>query len=71
MKESEKATCVACQGSGKCSKCGGAGNVVQNMPTPIAVVGGEVRGKGQSSRMCNTCYGSGVCQACKGTGTAK
>jgi hypothetical protein len=44
---------------------------VQNLPTPIPVVGGEVRGKGRSSRMCNACYGSGMCQTCKGSGKAK
>jgi len=67
MQKSEKEICRACQGTGKCSRCGGAGNIVSNLPTPIAVVSGEVGGKSQSSRTCNSCYGSGVCQSCKGS----
>jgi hypothetical protein len=70
MSESEKISCMGCQGTGKCLKCGGKGNVVQNMPTPIAVVGGEVRGREKSSRLCNSCYGSGICKLCKGSGRA-
>ncbi|MBP1596490.1 MAG: hypothetical protein H6Q05_1867 [Acidobacteria bacterium] len=70
MSESEKKACMACGGSGKCSRCGGAGNVVSNVPTPIAVVSGNVGGKSRESRMCSKCYGSGFCQACKGTGKA-
>jgi hypothetical protein len=67
MSDSTEKTCMACQGSGKCSKCMGAGNVTQTSPTPIAVVSGQVRGSARSSRTCNRCYGSGVCQVCKGT----
>ncbi len=70
MSDTEKNVCRSCQGTGKCSRCGGAGNVVHNMPSPIAVVGGEVRGKSQSSRICSSCEGSGVCQSCKGSGNA-
>jgi DnaJ-class molecular chaperone len=70
MTESEKVSCASCRGSGKCLRCDGSGNIVQNFPTPIAVMGGEVRGQGKSSRTCSKCYGSGMCQACKGTGKA-
>jgi len=70
MAEKEKVSCVACQGSGKCSRCDGAGNVVQNLPSPIAVVSGEVRGMTKSSKMCSLCFGSGICQSCKGSGKA-
>lgn len=70
MSDTEKKPCRNCQGTGKCMRCGGTGNVVHNMPAPIAVVGGEVGGKSKSSRMCTSCYGSGVCQSCKGSGNA-
>jgi len=70
MSDTEKTHCMNCQGTGKCLKCGGGGNIVHNMPAPIAVVAGEVRGKSQSSRICSNCHGSGVCQSCKGSGKA-
>ena len=68
MAQGEKTACVSCQGSGKCPKCNGAGNIVQNLPNPIAVISGQVHGATLSSRTCNRCSGSGTCQACKGTG---
>jgi len=70
MKDSKKEACMACAGSGKCSKCGGKGNVVYNDPTPIAVVSGAVIDKTGSPRMCSRCSGSGICQVCKGSGNA-
>jgi hypothetical protein len=69
MSDSEVKTCRACQGSGKCARCGGTGNTLQETPTPITVIG-EVHGKSQTSRTCNRCYGSGFCQVCKGSGKA-
>jgi hypothetical protein len=68
MSDSVEKTCRACQGSGKCARCGGTGSTLQETPTPIAVISGEVRGKSQTSRTCNRCLGSGICQACKGSG---
>jgi DnaJ-class molecular chaperone len=68
MSESEKTPCTSCQGSGKCFRCNGGGSIVQRNPTPIAVVSGQVRGQGESWRMCPQCHGSGMCPKCKGTG---
>jgi hypothetical protein len=70
MSDIEAKTCMGCQGTGKCMRCSGTGHVIHSVPTPIPVVGGEVRGKAQSSRICSRCYGSGVCQSCKGSGKA-
>jgi hypothetical protein len=66
----EKKVCPGCQGSGKCLRCNGSGNVAQHAPSPIAVLGGEVRGHAQSSRTCSKCYGSGMCDRCHGSGKA-
>ena len=68
MGESERIPCSGCQGSGKCLKCHGTGNILQHMPAPITVMSGEVKGKGQSSRLCPKCGGSGMCPKCKATG---
>lgn len=68
MSEKEKEMCPSCHGSGKCIRCDGKGNIVQHFPTPIAVIGGEVRGHGTTGRTCSKCFGSGMCQSCKGTG---
>ena len=70
MSETEKKSCPGCQGSGKCLRCNGSGNVSHNTGSPIAVLGGEVRGHGQSSRTCSKCYGSGTCDLCHGSGNA-
>jgi hypothetical protein len=70
MKEIEKNICSACGGTGKCTKCAGAGHVLHDPPTPITVVSGTIRSERQTgtSRKCPRCYGSGTCQKCKGTG---
>ena len=72
MKATEKAVCPGCQGTGKCQHCNGSGHILRNLPTPIAVVSGTVRGDSQTGtrRTCRQCLGSGSCQTCKGTGKA-
>jgi len=72
MKDTEKAVCGACAGSGKCAKCSGSGHVIHNLPTPIPVVSGTIRGDKQTGtrRTCPRCFGSGTCQVCKGSGKA-
>ena len=68
MSESERTPCTGCRGSGKCLRCNGAGNIVQHSPAPIPVLSGQVRGQGETWRICPHCYGSGTCPTCKGTG---
>lgn len=51
-------TCTQCQGSGACSSCMGAGEIV-NSSSPT----------GWDD--CSTCKGSGACYKCMGTGVYK
>ncbi len=70
MSDEAKDICPGCQGSGKCLKCNGTGNVVQSLPSPITVISGESQRESKTWRTCNRCYGSGICEVCKGTGKA-
>ncbi len=44
--------CLSCQGTGRCTGCGGKGQVEQAGLTDE----------------CMNCFGSGVCSVCKGSG---
>jgi hypothetical protein len=68
MSTTEKEICLSCQGSGKCSKCEGTGNVMREVHAPMSVISGRSDQTASSVRTCPRCYGSGTCQTCKGSG---
>ncbi len=69
MEASKEKICASCSGTGKCFKCEGTGHIVVNLPSPMPVISGKVRGTSETGtrRTCPKCFGSGICQICKGT----
>jgi hypothetical protein len=84
IKSGKKVNCEACNGTGKCKICSGAGKKYDYKfyPCPYPACGGkgwyEVRNSGGERKACNTCKGTGQiksyreeeipCTRCKGIG---